>query len=175
VTVAGGRSGGAVADCSDRPGNAIRADRPDRAAQLSPELRQVYQAILRHFASTGTAPQLDDLAPVTARAGLDPGRRSAGGQPVAYRTVFPHDGKQHKAAVLLLPEVEAGELLDPVHAVQQRVAVHRERGGSRRPVEPVGGKAAQGGREVRRVGPASRPNTRLVIRSASAGEPASRS
>ena len=62
----------AVADCCAQPGNAILADRPDRAARLSPELRQVHHAILHHFANTGTAPELDDLAAVAARVGLGP-------------------------------------------------------------------------------------------------------
>jgi hypothetical protein len=42
-----------VADCCARPGNAIRADRPRCAEQLPNGLRQVHQAILRHFAATG--------------------------------------------------------------------------------------------------------------------------
>ena len=58
-------------DCCVTPGNAIRVDRPDRARRLSPELRQLHQAILRHFAGTGAAPQLDDIA-AAAPAGLDP-------------------------------------------------------------------------------------------------------
>lgn len=62
----------AVADCCAQPGDAIRADRPDRAARLSPELRQVHHAILRHFATTGTVPDLDDLAAAATRVGLDP-------------------------------------------------------------------------------------------------------
>jgi hypothetical protein len=64
-------SAAAVADCCAQPGNAIRADRPDRAARLTPALRRVHQAILRHFATTGMAPQLGALAPVADRVGLD--------------------------------------------------------------------------------------------------------
>jgi len=61
-----------VADCCAQPGDAIRADRTDRAARLTPEVRRVHHAILRHFAATGTAPQLADLAPVAASGGLVP-------------------------------------------------------------------------------------------------------
>lgn len=61
-----------VVDSCTQPDNAIRADRPDRAARLTPELRQVHRAILKHIATTGTAPRLDDLGAVTAPVGLDP-------------------------------------------------------------------------------------------------------
>jgi hypothetical protein len=54
------------------PGDAIRADRADRAGRLGPELRPVHQAILRHFATTGRPPQPADIAQVAGRVGLDP-------------------------------------------------------------------------------------------------------
>lgn len=43
-------------------GGPIRADRPELAAVLSPVLRAVYQSVLRHFARSGTAPAVGDLA-----------------------------------------------------------------------------------------------------------------
>jgi hypothetical protein len=61
-----------VVDCCTTPGNAVRADRPDRAGRLSPKLRQVHQTILRHFAITGSTPQPADLAQLAAHLGLDP-------------------------------------------------------------------------------------------------------
>ncbi|MEN8654824.1 alkylmercury lyase family protein [Streptomyces sp. 21So2-11] len=50
-------------------GGPIRADRPHRAADLPAELREVYRSVLRHFATTGTAPAHADLA---VPAGIDP-------------------------------------------------------------------------------------------------------
>jgi hypothetical protein len=55
-----------------QPGGAIRTDRPQRAAALPPETRAVHRQVLRHFATTGTAPSDADLAEVAAGAGLDP-------------------------------------------------------------------------------------------------------
>ena len=60
-----------AANCCAEPGDVIRADRPERAARLDPGLRQVHQAILRHFARTGAAPQLGDIASAAARAGVE--------------------------------------------------------------------------------------------------------
>lgn len=67
----------AVADstrtqCCPPPGDAIRVDRPVRAAALPDGLREVHRQVLRHFAATGTAPTPGDLTSVAAGAGLDP-------------------------------------------------------------------------------------------------------
>ncbi|WP_148086321.1 alkylmercury lyase family protein [Micromonospora sp. HM5-17] len=59
-----------LVDCCAPPGNAIRTDRPRHAQHLPPGLRQVHQAILRHFAATGTAPTYADLRPVADAAGM---------------------------------------------------------------------------------------------------------
>lgn len=50
-------------------GGPIRADRPHLAADLPADLREVYQSILRHFAGTGAAPSLAELAVLV---GTDP-------------------------------------------------------------------------------------------------------
>lgn len=60
-----------VVDCCAEPGNAIRTDRPSRAEQLPDRLRQVHQAILRHFAATGTAPTDADIRAAVDAADLD--------------------------------------------------------------------------------------------------------
>ncbi|MEC4017102.1 organomercurial lyase [Streptomyces sp. H27-D2] len=62
----------AESQCGTGPGDAIRADRPERAAQLSEGLRQVHRGVLRYFAATGGAPAAADLAAVSQSAGLDP-------------------------------------------------------------------------------------------------------
>jgi hypothetical protein len=54
------------------PGGAVRTDRPHRAAALPPELRAVHRRVLWHFAATGVAPTLAELAQVVADAGVDP-------------------------------------------------------------------------------------------------------
>lgn len=61
-----------VVDCCVQPGNAIRADRVRRAEQLPDGLRQVHQAILRHFAATGTAPSHAEISSTAKAVGLDP-------------------------------------------------------------------------------------------------------
>jgi hypothetical protein len=53
-----------LVDCCAPPGNAIRADRPHRAALLPDGLRRVHQAILRHVATTATAPGAAELAAI---------------------------------------------------------------------------------------------------------------
>jgi hypothetical protein len=53
------------------PGGAVRADRPQRAAGLPPAVRGLHRQLLRHFASTGTAPTPDDLAEVAAADGVE--------------------------------------------------------------------------------------------------------
>ncbi|WP_319462770.1 alkylmercury lyase family protein [Micromonospora sp. RTP1Z1] len=58
-------------DCCAQPGNAIRVDRPRRAAQLPDGLRQVHRAVLRHFAATGTAPSPTEISSAADAAGLD--------------------------------------------------------------------------------------------------------
>jgi hypothetical protein len=60
------------APCCPPPGDAIRADRPVRAAALSPELREMHRQVLRHFAATGAALSPPELTRVAAEAGLDP-------------------------------------------------------------------------------------------------------
>jgi hypothetical protein len=60
------------AACCPPPGDAIRADRPLRAAALPSALREVHRQVLRHFAATGGAPSPADLARVAADAGLEP-------------------------------------------------------------------------------------------------------
>jgi len=67
-----GGAGLQVLDCCAGPGNAIRADRPRRAEQLPDGLRQVHQAILRHFAATGSAPSHADISSAAEAVGLDP-------------------------------------------------------------------------------------------------------
>jgi hypothetical protein len=59
-------------ECCPLPGDAIRADRPVRAAALPPGLRAVHRAVLRHFAATGIATTPADLVPAAASARLDP-------------------------------------------------------------------------------------------------------
>lgn len=54
------------------PGNAIRADRALRAAELPPPLRQLHRAILRHFATTATTPTRAEIDAAGRAAGLDP-------------------------------------------------------------------------------------------------------
>jgi hypothetical protein len=54
------------------PDRAIRTDRPQRAASLPREIRAVHRQVLRHFATTGAAPTLADLAEVAAHTGMDP-------------------------------------------------------------------------------------------------------
>jgi hypothetical protein len=71
-------------DCCATPGKAIRADRPDRAIRLSPDLRHVHQTILRHFAATGTAPRLDDIAVPLPRLASTRARRCAGSPPTTW-------------------------------------------------------------------------------------------
>ncbi|MFC4018386.1 alkylmercury lyase family protein [Micromonospora sp. GCM10011542] len=58
-------------DYCAQPGNAIRVDRPRRAAQLPDGLRQVYRAVLRHFAATGTAPSHTEISSAADAVGLD--------------------------------------------------------------------------------------------------------
>jgi hypothetical protein len=60
-----------MVDCCTQPGNAIRTDRPRHAEQLPDRLRQVYRAILRHFAATGTAPSDADIRAAVNAAELD--------------------------------------------------------------------------------------------------------
>lgn len=60
-----------LAACCTDPGNAIRTDRPRRAEQLPDRLRQVHRAILRHFATTGTAPNVGDIRAAVNAADLD--------------------------------------------------------------------------------------------------------
>ena len=55
-----------------QPGNAIRADRAHRVAQLPPALRQLHRAILRHFARIGRAPSRAEIDSAAHAAGLDP-------------------------------------------------------------------------------------------------------
>jgi hypothetical protein len=62
----------ATPDRCTAPSDAIRPDRPHRAAQLPAATRQVYQAILRHFAATGSAPGDDIIRAAADRAGTDP-------------------------------------------------------------------------------------------------------
>jgi hypothetical protein len=62
--------GGPAGECC-APGGAIRTDRPQRAEGLPPGLRSVHRQVLRHFATTGTAPTHADLAEVAAGTGLD--------------------------------------------------------------------------------------------------------
>jgi hypothetical protein len=59
-------------DCCGPPGDAIRADRPRRAADLPDGPRQVHRAILRHFATIGTAPGDAEIRAAAHAAGLDP-------------------------------------------------------------------------------------------------------
>jgi Alkylmercury lyase len=59
-------------ECCAQPGNAIRIDRPRVAAQLPDALRQLHQAILRHFSVTATPPSPADLREAADAAGLDP-------------------------------------------------------------------------------------------------------
>lgn len=65
-------AGSEVADCCADQGNAIRVDRPQRAADLPADLRQVHQDILRHFAATGGAPGPAVISRAAASAGLHP-------------------------------------------------------------------------------------------------------
>ncbi|MGC5019339.1 alkylmercury lyase family protein [Micromonospora sp. DT47] len=58
-------------DCCAESGTAIRVDRPRRAAQLPDGLREVYRAVLRHFAATGTAPSHTEFSSAAEAAGLD--------------------------------------------------------------------------------------------------------
>ncbi|WP_346536322.1 alkylmercury lyase family protein [Micromonospora sp. DPT] len=60
-----------LVDCCAQPGNAIRTDRPRRAEQLPDRLRQVHQAILRHFAATGATPTDADIRAAVGPADLD--------------------------------------------------------------------------------------------------------
>jgi hypothetical protein len=61
----------AGAECCP-PGGAVRTDRPQRAAGLPFEVRAVHRGVLSHFAATGAAPTLAELAQVAADAGVDP-------------------------------------------------------------------------------------------------------
>jgi hypothetical protein len=61
-----------VTEPSALPGDAIRADRALRAAQLPPPLRQLHRAVLRHFATTGTTPTRAEIDSAARAAGLDP-------------------------------------------------------------------------------------------------------
>jgi alkylmercury lyase-like protein len=63
---------GPSADCCAPPGDAIRIDRPRRAEQLPTGLRQLHRAILRHFATTGTAPSHTDISAAPSQMGVDP-------------------------------------------------------------------------------------------------------
>ncbi|WP_406044988.1 alkylmercury lyase family protein [Micromonospora sp. NBC_00898] len=58
-------------DCCAELGNAVRVDRPRRAAQLPDGLRQVHRAVLRHFAATGTAPGPTEISSAAEAVGLD--------------------------------------------------------------------------------------------------------
>lgn len=61
---------GAEGDCCAGPGDAIRADRPDRAAALPAGPRQVHRRILEHFAATGRPPSPADIDAYARTAGL---------------------------------------------------------------------------------------------------------
>ena len=82
--------------------------------------------------------------------------RLSGGRLNVTGDALPHDGQHHQRPVPLVPERQAGELLDPGHPVQQRVAVHRQRGRGRRAVEAAGGQAPQRDGQVRGFGPLQR-------------------
>ncbi|MEV0453867.1 alkylmercury lyase family protein [Catellatospora methionotrophica] len=60
----------AMGDCCAGPGDAIRADRPDRAAALPAGPRHVHRQILEHFATTGQPPSPADIDAYARTVGL---------------------------------------------------------------------------------------------------------
>ncbi|MCW6003588.1 alkylmercury lyase family protein [Micromonospora sp. CPCC 205371] len=58
--------------CAPSSGDAIRTDRPRRAARLPDGLREVHRAILMHFATTGIAPDGTAISTFAAAVGVDP-------------------------------------------------------------------------------------------------------